>query len=179
MQPGIEATTGGFEKKAHDLNTILVPMIVDETVLPSRSLARYRGSFLNIALLFSTKKLGAKMQDLALGFEQIAGMRLCFIGGDGLAHLYRLCAHIPSRVATSETGCVRSITRPTDSCLNSGVNEDYSDTCSYEKIIGQCCLLNRGLHHLRRNDPETKGNRENVGRHEVATLNPPRYWLQK
>jgi len=49
MQPGIEPTTADLKNSAHRYDAILVPMVIDKSVLYSGSFAKYRAAFFRMS----------------------------------------------------------------------------------------------------------------------------------
>lgn len=85
MQPLEESGTSNLQYPAHRGNCVLMAMLVHEAVLHLSSLVKYRAAlYYNIALFFKAAQLGSQSQEFTLGFEQLTGLALGLLRGDGL-----------------------------------------------------------------------------------------------
>ena len=112
-------------------------MIVDEAVLYSGSLAKYRAAFFKKSRSSSVRRSWARRRELALGFEQFRCCSVCRL--DRLHPLVQAMGRHPRRAATRHA--IAAFDDLTDRFfLKLRGKSLCSQAASYAQMIGGACL---------------------------------------
>lgn len=140
----VEAATGDIQHPTHRGHPVLVAVAIDEPVLYSGSLAKYRG-FFSMSRSSSVRRNWARSLRISLfGLDQIGRLLVTPVRLDRLHPLIKAVGRDPEPLRDLGYRIPRSTICRTTSSRNSGYIAGYSWTPSYAPIIASECPRHSG-----------------------------------